>query len=138
MLVCKRQSTNPDQRRGVAAVEFAVCLPMLILLFVGMIEACTMIFLKQSLSVAAYEGIHTGLLSNATAADIQTTCNAILTQRRVVGGQVVVTPSNLTTVQPGEYFTVRVSAPTTGNSFLPLRFFGNVNLAAEATMLKEL
>ena len=53
------------RRHGAAATEFAVCLPVLMLLLLGMLEACTMIFLKQSLAVAAYEGGHTALAADA-------------------------------------------------------------------------
>ena len=38
-------------------VEFAVCLPMLMVLMLGSIEATSAIFLKQSLVAAAYEGV---------------------------------------------------------------------------------
>jgi len=48
---------NRGSRRAVAASELAVCLPILVLLVLAMIESCTMIFLKQSLTVSAYEGI---------------------------------------------------------------------------------
>ena len=50
---CKRHRRT---RRAVAAVEFAVCLPVIIMLVFGAIEASSFIFLKQSLNVAAYEG----------------------------------------------------------------------------------
>lgn len=133
-----KKTSRPDRRSGVAAVELAVCLPILLLLFVGMIEACTMIFLKQSLSIAAYEGMHTALQAEKTAADVEAACDAILTQRRVTGSSVVCDPGNFENLTPGTFFTVRVSAPTTGNSLLPLHFFGNVDLTAEVTMLKEL
>ena len=109
-----RQNQNrkrPDRRSGVAAVELAVCLPILLLLFVGMIETCTMIFLKQSLAIAAYEGMHTALEAEADAADVEATCNTILTQRRVTGSNVVCDPGNFETLAPGSFFTVRVSAP---------------------------
>ena len=43
-------------RRAVATVELAVCLPVLALLVLGSIEAASFIFLKQTLQVAAYEG----------------------------------------------------------------------------------
>ena len=54
-------------RRAVAAAEFAVCLPILVLLVFGSIEASSFIFLKQALSVAAYEGAREAALSNSTA-----------------------------------------------------------------------
>ena len=55
--ISKQRSQHRATRRGVAAVELAVCLPVIILLVFGAIEASSFIFLKQSLNVAAYEGI---------------------------------------------------------------------------------
>lgn|GEM_PF-2733391 len=48
-------------RSGLAATEFAVCLPILLAIVIGTIEACSMVYLKQSLSVAAYEGARAAL-----------------------------------------------------------------------------
>ncbi|MEO2047664.1 MAG: TadE/TadG family type IV pilus assembly protein [Pirellulales bacterium] len=72
-------------RQGVAAAELAVCLPVLVLLVLAMIESCTMIFLKQSLTVTAYEGVRTVLQERAVAADVQKTCQQIFADRRVQG-----------------------------------------------------
>ena len=43
-------------RKGTATVEFAVCLPVLVTIVLGSIEATNAIFLKQHLTAAAYEG----------------------------------------------------------------------------------
>jgi Flp pilus assembly protein TadG len=44
-------TTTRQTRRGVAATEFAVCLALIMILLLGTLEASTMIFLKQSLSL---------------------------------------------------------------------------------------
>ena len=62
-----RTPTRGESRSGVAAAEFAVCLPVIVLLVLAMIESCTMVFLKQSVSIAAYEGVRTALLEDAGA-----------------------------------------------------------------------
>lgn len=125
------------RRRAVAATEFAVCLPVLILLVLGSLECCSMIFLKQSLSVAAYEAAHTSLQADATSADGQATAMAILADRSVRGGQVTVADGDLGAVAEGDYFTVVVSAPTDQNRVVPLNFFAGRRLTAVATFMKE-
>src|SRR5690349_16362046 len=87
----RRHSTR-YKRQGVAASELAVCLPVLVLLVLAMIEACTMIFLKQSLTVSAYEGVRIALLPNATTSQAQAAANSVLADRRVKNGAVTVTP----------------------------------------------
>jgi len=125
-------------RRGVAAAEFAVCLPVLILLLLGMIEACSMVFLKQSLAVTAYEGAHTAVMPGATAAEVRTTCEGILADRRVQGGTIELLPANLQALPEGQYFEVRISAPTDRNAILPGRFFTGRTLTSSAVMMKEI
>ena len=58
-------------------------------LVIGTIEACSMIFLKQSLAVAAYEGARTAIVPGTTQADVDAAFTAaavlgslILTRRR--------------------------------------------------------
>jgi hypothetical protein len=131
-----RRRTNRN-RRAVAATELAVCLPVIVLLVLGMIECCTMIFLKQSLTVAAYEGVRTGLRPDATAADVQATCEGILRDRRVDGGVVTVTPADISSAAIGEFIDVTVSAPANRNSVIPGSFFRGRNLTATASMMKE-
>ncbi|MGL4512700.1 MAG: TadE/TadG family type IV pilus assembly protein [Lacipirellulaceae bacterium] len=125
-------------RHGVAATEFAVCLPVLVLILLGVIETCSMIFLKQALSVAAYEGGHVAVAPDGTPAQVRATCAAILSDRRVRGATIDVVPANLAAVAPGDYFEVRVSAPSGANAILPLSFFRGHTLRASAVLMKEL
>lgn len=134
-IVARRRSAA---RRGVAATEFAVCLPVIVLLILGTLECCTMIFLKQSLTIAAYEGVRTGLEDRAVANDVRRTSQQILTQRRVRGGTVAVNPNNIPAVPTGQYITVTVSAPADRNSVIPGSFFRGRVLSGSATMMKEL
>lgn len=97
-----------------------------------------MIFLKQSLAVAAYEGAHTAVAPNATAADVRTTCEAILRDRRVNNPQIEVIPGNLDAVPEGEYFEIRISAPSNQNSIVPGKFFRGRTLTSSAVMMKEI
>lgn len=134
----RNRSRRPvNGRSGVAAAELAVCLPVIILLVLAMIECCTMIFLKQSLTVASYEGIRTALQQNASAADVQAACNGILTDRRVQGGVVTIRPNDFQTLAPGQFIEVIVSAPSDPNSVIPASFFNGRTLSGSAEMMKE-
>jgi hypothetical protein len=121
----------------VAASELAVCLPVIVLLVLAMIEACTMIFLKQSLTVAAYEGARTALAPRAAAVDVQGAADGVLADRRVQRAVVTIRPTNFAALEPGEYFEVTVSAPTGPNSVIPGSFLRGRTLSATAVMMKE-
>ncbi len=124
-------------RGGVAAAELAVCLPVVVLLVLATIESCAAIFLQQSLTVAAYEGVRTSIEKGATAANVQSVCNQILSDRRVKGSSVTVKPSNIASLNPGDYINVTVSAPCAPNLPVPAAFFRGRTLTTTASMMIE-
>jgi Flp pilus assembly protein TadG len=130
-------STHRRKRRGVAAVEFAVCLPVIVLLVIGTIEACSMIFLKQTLSVAAYEGARTAIIPGVTTAQVRTACQQVLADRNIQGGQVTISPSNVDALNPGDFVDVSVSAPCSANSVVPNKFYRGRTITASASMMIE-
>jgi hypothetical protein len=137
--VVKRRSPTLGRknRRGVAAAELAVCLPIVVLIVLATIEACSAVFLKQSLTVASYEGIRNALQEGATVGDVRKTCNQVLSDRRIRGGTVRVRPSNIDALQPGDYVDVTVSAPCASNSVVPPMFYRGRTLSATASMMIE-
>jgi Flp pilus assembly protein TadG len=131
------RALSTGRRNGVAAVEFAVCLPVLVLVIIGSIEACTMVFLKESLTVAAYEGSRAALKPGATSADVVTRCNEVLTERSVEGGTVEVSPSNLGSIAAGGTLQISVTAPCEPNGVVPVWFYGDASLTGNSFVMKE-
>jgi Flp pilus assembly protein TadG len=132
-----KRSTLARLRRGVAAAELAVCLPVVMLLVLATIEACSMIFLKQSLTAASYEGVRVALAPGSTAANVQTVCQQILKDRRIDGATVTIKPTDIAALNPGEFVDVTISAPCAANSVVPIRFYKGRNLSATASMMIE-
>jgi hypothetical protein len=130
---------KPRRRRilGVAVTELAVCLPVVVLLVIATIEACSAIFLKQSVTVAAYEGVRTSLVPGADSALVEAKCNQILSDRRVEGATITITPSDIAALQPGEYVNVTVTAPCDPNTVVPASFYKGRNMTATASMMIE-
>ncbi len=128
---------NRVARRGAAIVEFAVCLPLLMLIILGAIEATHGIFLKQSLSAAAYEGIREAVENRSTTTKARESAEAILRMRQVAGFNVTFSPSNVASVIRGQPIAIEVSAPFSRNS----PFIGHVmqdrTVVARAVMVKE-
>jgi Flp pilus assembly protein TadG len=121
----------------VAAAELAVCLPVVVLLVLGTIEACSMVFLKQSLSVAAYEGARTAIADGTTTADVQTKCNQIFRDRGIDGATVSTSPSNFDRVGPGVFVDVTAAAPCDSNTVLPNMFYRGRQITATVSMMTE-
>lgn len=132
-----RRVTRPRKSRGVAAAELAVCLPIVVLMVIGTIEACSALFLKQSLTAAAYEGVRTAIAPASTSTTIQAACNQILADRKIKNATVTINPTAFTNLKPGDYVAVTVSAPCASNSLVPVTFYRGRTLTATATMMVE-
>ncbi len=131
----RRQQSR--RRPGVAVVEFAVCLPVLVILILGSIECTSMIFVNQSLNIVAYEGARAAIKSDATAVDTLARCNEVIAERRLAGCTVTLEPGNIEDLDRSTPITVRATAPVNSNSVLGvLRFFSG-DLVGEAVMFKE-
>jgi Flp pilus assembly protein TadG len=132
-----RRPPGAPKRRGVAAAELAVCLPVVVLIVIATIEACSALFLKQSLTVAAYEGVRTALAERQVAGSVQAACNQVLTDRDVRDATITISPSNIAALKPGDFINVTVSAPCATNSVVPTTFYRGRTLQATASMMVE-
>jgi Flp pilus assembly protein TadG len=132
-----RRTTRRRKRRGVAAAELAVCLPVVVLMVIATIEACSALFLKQSLTAAAYEGVRTAIAQTATTSNVQAACNQILADRKIKNATIAINPTAFTTLKPGDFVAVTVSAPCASNSLVPVTFYRGRTLTATATMMIE-
>ena len=131
-----RQTTR-SKRTGVAAVELALCMPLIIMLLIGTMDACSMIFLKQSLEIAAYEGARTALIPTATSTDISNDCMQVMTDRSINGALVTISPNDLSTVQVGDHISVTVSAPCDSNTIISGGFHQGQTVSVTVQGMKE-
>ena len=131
------ETTVSSDRRGAVAVEMAVVLPVLLLLIFGIIESCNLIFLKQSLTVASYEGVRASIAQGNTSVVVNERANQILNDRKIKSATLTITPSNFTVAPYGSYIAVEVSAPYSANSIIPGWFFGGITLKSKVRMMKE-
>jgi len=126
-------------RRGTATVEFAVCLPVLVALFIGVNETCSAIFLKQQVTVAAYEGARVGIQRQSTDELVEQRILEILDERGITYNAETVV--NISTPGFGqaaalEHVTTTVTVPIAGNS-LTGGVFSNQNISASVVLRKE-
>lgn len=132
-----RRAKKLTDRRGAAAVEFAVCLPVLVLLVFGSIEASSFIFLKQSLNVAAYEGVREASLLTGDNASATAMAENILNARGVNDVAITFPTGESADIARGDEVVVEVSAPTATNSPLVGRYIPNRTLTARIVMVKQ-
>ena len=137
MLNLKNKKRGFIQRRAVAAVELAVCLPVIVLLALGSMEAASMIFLRQALVQSAYETVKEAASAQGSEALALTRGQEVLAFRDIQDETVTINPAGTEDLERGTEITVTVSAPGDTNSIFPFGPFRNREVSVSATMFKE-
>jgi Flp pilus assembly protein TadG len=135
--VCRSCRRN---RRGAAAVEFAIVAPVFFILVFGMIEYGRMVMVQQVITNAAREGARVGVLDGSAYADVQTAVNNYLIAAKIPTGSttITVTPNPPSSQTTGNPVTVTVAIPFKNVSWLPTPLYlGSTTLSATAVMRRE-
>jgi Flp pilus assembly protein TadG len=124
-------------RRAAAAVEFAVVVPVLVLLIFGMIEFARLMMVEQILTNGARVGARKASLPGTTSSDVTTAVNTYMTNSGLSGHTTTVSPDP-STANPNDAITVTVSIPFNNVSWLPVpMFLGGKTLSGSVVMAKE-
>lgn len=117
----RRMSSGNEH--GTAAVEFALLLPLLVLLLFGIVEFGLALYRQQVLATASREGARAGIrqtVPRPTAGDIQRVARNVLTQAGVPGAALVVvngagaasgTDLSVTVQTPYQFFVLPNTVP---------------------------
>jgi Flp pilus assembly protein TadG len=127
------------RRRGAAVVEFAIVVPIFVLLVFGMIEFGRMVMVHQLLVGAAREGARQAIVNGSTAVDVEQTVRNYLTATSLDGQEASVNVSpDPATANTGTAVTVETGIAFEKASWLPAPFFLRaVTLNAASTMRHE-
>ncbi len=122
-------------RRGAHIVEMALVLPILIMIVFGIIEFARANQIRQTVKQAAYEGARVGITMDASAANVQTQANSVLTSVGITGATVTVSPNPITSTT--QFVTVTVSASATANGWFMKYFTAGQPISAAVTLESE-
>ncbi len=131
----RRDESN--SRQGGAAVEVALCLPVLLLVTLLFIEFTNSIFLQQSLKAASYEGVRVAIKQGATISDVTEICASILDGREVVEYEISVEPTDFSIMQRGTLTTVTIEVDKAQNRLFGMLLGSNDTIEIESFGLKE-
>ncbi|MDG2222029.1 MAG: pilus assembly protein [Rubripirellula sp.] len=125
--------------RGVATIELAVVLPALLALTLGTMDLCSVMFLKESAVLAAYEGARRGVGRGRTDSDVIDRVQEFLDERNIAytGDCIAISSPGFGGADTLENVTVTILLPTEGNLLVPSSLFGDMNITASVTMRKE-
>ena len=114
----RRSGAKSGKRRATATLEFALCLPACMVVFLGTLDCCSMVFHRQSLSLAVYEGSNVAIQPGAKTADVVSQCTKFLAARGIAPATVVTVPAEISTAESGTLVEVHVMVPNASVSLL--------------------
>lgn len=117
-------SSNPRRRsrrnrRGAAAVEFALIAPLMLLFTFGMIETCRMILVKSAAVQATREGARMAVLPSANPEAVRQRVMDELNLMSIDSATIELEPEIFSSAEPGSNITVRVRIAPEEVSWLP-------------------
>jgi len=130
-------------RSGVAAVEFALVVPVFFLLVFALIEFGRMMMVQQSLTNAAREGCRTAILATTTnssdvEAAVRNYLQSVMSNASNVDEVRVTVPTSLASTASGTDVTVSVDVDYSDVSWMPFGYLGvNPTIRAEQTGQRE-
>lgn len=128
------------KRRGLAAVEMAIVLPLLLLLTFGILEYGWMFYKVGQVNDAARRGARVAVRSDAKSADVTNAVTTDLSNCGLAGSgyTLAINPGDVSAVPTGQLISVTITVPYShiallGAGLLPMPD----NLKASVTMAKE-
>ena len=134
-MVTKRFNHRMKTKRGVALVEFAVVLPIVLLIFAAMIEISRVLLLQHSADTAAYEGARCAMVPGATSGEATLAAQKLLQAAGLKSALIIVTPSVITEETP--LITVHVEIPVAQNAWISPKWFQGSKIVSETTLFCE-
>lgn len=134
-----------SRRNGAAVVEAAICFPLIVILMMGTLEVCSGIYLKESVSICAFEGCRVGCRRGSTRDTVMERLIEVLQDRQISlptqdGGEpegVEIIPDDFSTLKALDTITVRITVPTQGNSRFIFSHLFNRSVTSQVTMIRE-
>ncbi len=122
-------------RKGAHSVEFAIVLPMMMLLFASGIEFARINMLRHLAENASYEAARHIIVPGATVAEAEAKANAILSVMRVTGASLTVSPNPV--LETTGMVSVKVTFPANKNLCMVPAFSKKLKFESETTLLTE-
>lgn len=118
-------------------MELAACLPMIILLVFGSIEASSLLFARQAMVETAYEAAVVAVRRGATRASAETAAQQVVKAHRLQGLQLTFSPANTENAPRGSLIEVFAEVPAGPHKLIGSRIIGVDRVGARAVMVKE-
>lgn len=96
-----------------------------------------MIFLRQSVELAAFEAARVAIVRDTTSDQVTQAAKNILENRKVKDYVIKVTPSDFQGAPYGSFIQLEVSAPCNTNGVISSIFYSGQSMVGQVEMMKE-
>jgi TadE-like protein len=131
-------------RRGVAMVEMAIVLPLLLLLLLGILEMGRVVMINQIATNASREAVRRAIIPGATDSAVLGTCNTYLDRGGIssTGRTVEIlngggSSSSMASIGSKQPVSIRVSIPFSENTWGFSQLMGGRSFTSTVTMRRE-
>lgn len=128
---------KPSVRRGFAAAEFALILPVMILIIFGTIDVISMMRVEQRLNVVAFECARVAATPKTTMNNVKYQRDLLCHEGQISEVSLTVQPENLGSISSGDWLTVTASTDFATNSFIGGWLFPNLQLTKSMSIQKN-
>jgi hypothetical protein len=133
----QKRKTGLPKRSGAALIEFAVCLPVFFLITMATIETCRMVYLRQSLKIAAYECARVGIVPGISDQAVQDQCDVMLMGRNLTGYRLQTSPESVSSLEYGDLLTVTIEMAAEKNAIVGSWFYRDLIFQESVTIMAE-
>ena len=124
-------------RSGAAMIELALFLPVFFMITMATVETCRVLYLRQSLSIAAYECARLGIVPGMSRDALDAQSSVILHARNVKGAVLKTTPSNIDSLKYGDTLAVTITVALDENALLGTWFYRGKSVSETTTIMAE-
>ena len=126
-------SKKRGSRRGIATVEFALCLPLMALICFGSIQASTSIILRHKTIAILEVGSLDYMLGKVAESGLASHIESLAEDFELIGGVATVTPE---TIEDVKYLRVVLTMPVGANTTVPMLVVGPDELNSQVLLYR--
>ena len=135
MQTTMRQIPLKSDRRGAAAVEFALVLPTMLMVLAGSIEFARANQVRNAAAFSAYEGCRRAIIPGGTATAATASAQKVLDSNFIGSGTITVTPSTITDTTKTVTVSVAINLESVG--WITPKFTQTKSITRSCTLTRE-
>lgn len=131
----KDNTSRGEHRSGTVTVEFALILPVALLIVFGLVEFARVNMIRNAMQNAAYEGARMAIIRGGSASNAEDRAKEFLQIISVNNAKIRVQPAVIKNDTPD--VTIAISIPLAENLWLTPSYFIGKTISTNFTMTRE-